>query len=224
MSPLSISPFPLNQKLLAAPTPSKKRHEKHDLCTTITVYDPSITITVAPPEFELAAAVEAADALGGGGGAFVPASGDVPFNAAGAGGGFFPTSAVEFAAAFGGGGAFDTFGSAACVALPLAAGGEGGFLPVSGAVPFFAPFPALPVSGAVLFNAAAPTLPPPVEFAEMVVLDTIVAVPFATLGIAVAPAPEDRVTVLVIVFAGLDTVDVTFWPATSCVIVVVVEG
>jgi hypothetical protein len=62
------------------------------------------------------------------------------------------------------------------------------------------------------------------EFEAMVVFETIVAVPFATLGIAVGPAPFERVTVLRMVCGGCVTVEVTFCPATSWVIVFVAPG
>jgi hypothetical protein len=58
----------------------------------------------------------------------------------------------------------------------------------------------------------------------MVVFETIVAVPFATLGIALGPAPFERVTVLRMVCGGCVTVEVTFCPATSWVIVFVAPG
>ena len=81
-------------------------------------------------------------------------------------------------------------------------------------------------AAAVLFNAAAPGATPTLEleFDEMVVLETIVAVPFATLGIAVAAEPEERVTVERMVCGGLVTMLVIFCPAKREVTVVVVPG
>jgi hypothetical protein len=67
--------------------------------------------------------------------------------------------------------------------------------------------------GAVPFKAAAGL--EEVEFVITVVLLITVAVPLATLGNVVALVPWDRVTVEVIVFAGDETVCVTFWPDTS---------
>jgi hypothetical protein len=74
------------------------------------------------------------------------------------------------------------------------------------------------------FGAAGGALALELEFEAMVVFETIVAVPFATLGIAVGPAPFERVTVLRMVCGGCVTVEVTFCPATSWVIVLVAPG
>jgi hypothetical protein len=77
---------------------------------------------------------------------------------------------------------------------------------------------------AVPFNTAAPGATLELEFDEMVVFEIIVAVPFATLGIAVAAEPDERVTVERMVCGGLVTVLVTFCPAMREVTVVVVPG
>ena len=74
------------------------------------------------------------------------------------------------------------------------------------------------------FDAAGGALALELEFEAIVVFETIVAVPFATLGIAVGPAPFERVTVLRMVCGGCVTVEVTFCPATSWVTVFVAPG
>jgi hypothetical protein len=60
--------------------------------------------------------------------------------------------------------------------------------------------------------------------AGTVVLEIIVAVPFAMLGRAVAEEQGVIVTVEVMVFGGVEMVDVIFWPEMSWVIVLVVLG
>lgn len=187
----------------------------------------------------------AAGGGGGGGAVFGSAAGAVPFNAAGGGGGTafagasdafagggpaLGSGAVPFTAVGGGGGA--AFGSAAGTAVPFNAagggGGGGGAFPAFRAVPLSAAAAGGVGGGgrAVLFrfDAAGGALALELEFEAMVVFETIVAVPFATLGIAVGPAPFERVTVLRMVCGGCVTVEVTFCPATSWVTVLVVPG
>jgi hypothetical protein len=79
-------------------------------------------------------------------------------------------------------------------------------------------------AAAVLFSAAAAGGDFEVEFEGIVVFEIITAVPFATLGSEVVEAPAVSVTVLVIVFGGSETVDVTLWPDTNWVIVDIVPG
>jgi hypothetical protein len=203
----------------------------------------------SPPELELELELDEAvlllfapAAAGGGEAVFGSAAGAVPFNAAGGGGGTafagasdafagggpaLGSGAVPFAAVGGGGGT--AFGSAAGTAVPFnAAGGGRGAFPASGAVPLSAAAAGGGGGGgrAVLFrfDAAGGALALELEFETMVVFETIVAVPFATLGIAVGPAPFERVTVLRMVCGGCVTVEVTFCPATSWVTVLVVPG
>jgi hypothetical protein len=129
------------------------------------------------------------------------------------------------AAAGGGGGAVS--GSAAG-AVPFNAAGGGGAFPASGAVLLSAAAAGGGGEGgrAVLFrfDAAAGALALELEFEANVVFERIVAVPLATLGIAVGPAPLERVTVLRMVCGGCVTVEVMFCPATSWVTVLVVPG
>lgn len=143
----------------------------------------------------------------------------------------FGSSDVELLVDDGAGGvsAFGGGVSSGAVSFPFVAGGGakagGGAIVVSfpaaafGDVPFNAAGGGRATEpGAVPFTVAA------VEFVITVVLLIIVAVPLATLGKVVALVPCDRVTVEVTVFAGDETVCVTFWPDTSCVMVVVVPG
>lgn len=148
------------------------------------------------------------------------------FNAAGGAGGAGGAGSVLFPAAFGGSGAGGgaAFGSGAVVFI--AAGGVGGFALAGGAG-----FVSFPAAAAVLFNAVAVPFSAAaaggefeVEFDEIVVFEIITAVPFATLGSAVVEEPAVSVTVEVIVFGGSETVEVTFWPETSWVMVDVVPG
>jgi hypothetical protein len=115
------------------------------------------------------------------------------------GAGAFPASGAVIFHSLGGVGASDFFGGSCFVPFPAA----------------FGPFP---TSGFVPLAATA------ADGAGIVVLDIIIAVPFATLGKAVSEEPAVRVTVDVMIFGGVEMVDVMFWPATSWVIVVVVLG
>jgi hypothetical protein len=143
-------------------------------------------------------------AFGGGRGAV-----SLPFAAGGEGGeggvafsGGVSADAVSFP--FAGGGA-KAGGGAGFVSFPAAAFGD---VPFNAAGGGRAAEP-----GTVPFRAAAGL--EEVEFVITVVLLIIVAVPLATLGNVVALVPWDRVTVEVSVFAGEETVCVTFWPETS---------
>jgi hypothetical protein len=109
-------------------------------------------------------------------------------------------------------------GGTGAVSFPFAAGGDA----KAGGGTGFVSFPAVPFNAAGGGRAAEPGAVPfktaaglEVEFVIIVVLLIIVAVPLATLGNVVALVPWDRVTVEVIVFAGDETVCVTFWPDTS---------
>jgi hypothetical protein len=114
-------------------------------------------------------------------------------------------------------------GGTGAVSFPFAAGGDA----KAGGGTGFVSFPAVPFNAAGGGRAAEPGAVQPgavpfktaagleVEFVIIVVLLIIVAVPLATLGNVVALVPWDRVTVEVIVFAGDETVCVTFWPDTS---------
>lgn len=168
-----------------------------------------------PTAFGGAAIVAFPAALGaGGGGGAVPIAfrgvGAVPV-AFGAFAGAVPGALVGFAGAvaFKAGGAMVGFATFVALlllafAVPLPAGAGGA------------------ASGAVLLSPTA--APVNVVLVVTVVFEITTAVPFIMPGILVALAPCETVNVDVTVTGGFETTEVTTWPASCCVTVIVCPG